>query len=355
MPALALCEYFINRHNDSTVHYAGMPGSMEQKLAGRAGLKFVSIHSASMKKGILSKISFFIKIPFGFLQSLVYLITFKPDHIVGFGGYTCFPLLFAGIILRRNVTVHESNAVPGKVVRFLVKRGAKFAYSLVTANAKMRELIKFAEKKSCACKTGTPVRKSIINASDISGFELTGFMPEKPVIIIIGGSQGSRSLNTTVVDGICMIKKNIPDIQVIHITGKNKQDKVKEKYDACGINNYVAPFTDNIGVIYKIADVAVTRAGALTVSELTVLGLPAILIPFPYATDNHQEENAGTMENAGSAKVICEDKLTPEIISDKLTEIIMNKNVREEMSESAFSISQPDADKLLCDFIENNE
>lgn len=355
MPALALCDAFAYRHTDATVHYAGRQDSMEQRIATGAGLNFVSIQSASLRKGILSKISFLIKITFGFFQSVVYIIRFKPDYIIGFGGYTCFPLLLTGIVLRRNVTVHESNAVPGKVVRMLVKYGAEFAYSIDAGNAKMQKLIDYALKKSDACQTGTPVRKSILNASSERGFELTGFVKGNPVVLIIGGSQGSRCLNTTVADGMCILKKTFPDIQVVHITGKNYDENVEKKYDECKIKNVVKTFSENVGELYKMADVAVTRAGALTVSELSATGLPSILIPFPYATDDHQKENAKMMENAGCAKVICEDTLTSEMIYETLKEIISNESTRTEMSNAALSIAKPDADKLLCDFIEKNE
>jgi len=355
MPALALCDAFAGRHPDALVRYAGRPDSMEQKMAVAAGHYFVSIYSASLKKGILSKISFFVKMSLGFFQSLILIMNFKPDYIVGFGGYTSFPLLFAALLLKKNVTVHESNAVPGKVVRMLVKKGAKFAYSIAADNSKMRELISFAQKNSDAALTGTPVRKSIINASDKKGFEITGFDSGSPVILIIGGSQGSRCLNTTVADGICMMKKNVPGIQVIHIAGKNGEESVKEKYDKGGVKNFVKSFSNDIGTFYKIADVAVTRAGALTVSELSVTCLPAVLIPFPYATDDHQYENAMTMENAGSGKVISEKVLTSEMILNTLTEIILNENLKMKMRNAASTIAKSDADNLLCEFIEKND
>jgi UDP-N-acetylglucosamine--N-acetylmuramyl-(pentapeptide) pyrophosphoryl-undecaprenol N-acetylglucosamine transferase len=328
---------------------------MEEKMAVAAGHDFVSVYSASLKKGILSKISFFLKMSFGFLQSFLLIINFKPDYIVGFGGYTSFPILFAAILMKKNVTVHESNAVPGKVVRMLVKKGAKFAYSIAADNTKMKELISCAQKKSGAAQTGTPVRKSIIDASDKKGFEITGFDSGNPVILIIGGSQGSRCLNTTVADGICLMKKNVPGIQVIHITGKNGEESVKDKYDKSNVKNFVKSFFDDIGAFYKIADVAVTRAGALTVSELSVTCLPAVLIPFPYATDNHQYENAMTMENAGSGKVISEKVLTSEMILNTLTEIISNENMKMKMRNAALTIAKPEADKLLCEFIEKND
>ena len=354
MPALALCDAFANRHTDAIVHYAGRPDSMEQRMAADAGLKFIPIQSASFKKGILSKISFFIKVSLGLFQSIIYIVRFKPDYIVGFGGYTSFPLLITGLLLKKNVTVHESNAVPGKVVRMLVKYGAKFAYGVNAGNEKMRMLIEYATNKSDACQTGTPIRKSILNASAENGFKSTGFNNRNPVILIVGGSQGSLCLNTTVADGMCLLNKTFPEIQVVHITGRNYEENVEKKYDDSKINNLVITFSDNVGELYKIADVAVTRAGALTVSELSATGLPAILIPFPYATDDHQKENAEIMENAGCAKVICEDMLTSEMIYDVLKEIISNESTRNQMSNSALLIAKPDADELLCDFIENN-
>ncbi len=354
MPALALCDAFANRHGGAIINYAGRPGSMEQRIASDAGFDFISIYSASIKKGILSKISFFIIISFGFLQSIAYIIRFSPDFIVGFGGYTCFPLLFAGLILRKNVTVHESNAVPGKVIRMLVKRGAKFAYSIDTGNTKMHSLIDYAKKKSAVCQTGTPIRKSVLSALVENGYKLTGFEQGNPVILIVGGSQGSRCLNTTVANGMCILKKKIPNIQVIHITGETDEENVEKKYNKVNIKNFVKKFSGNMGSLYKIADVAITRAGALTVSELAAAGLPAILIPFPYATDDHQKENAKMMENSGCAKVIFEDTLTEEMISEMVEEIISNKNIKTEMRNAALSIAKPDAGKLLCDFIEND-
>jgi len=219
----------------------------------------------------------------------------------------------------------------------------------------MGKIIKYAENKSSAFLTGTPIRKSILNAKSEEGFDETGFNKNDPIILVVGGSQGSVSLNTTVADGICLLKKYVPNIQVIHITGKNDSENVGKKYRDLNIKNVVNSFSNNLGELYKITDVAVTRAGALTVSELSALGLPAILIPFPYATDDHQKENAKMMAEAGCAKISCESELSAEIICEELKLFIKNDELRTNMANAALEIAKPNADNLLCDYIEKNE
>ena len=354
MPAIALSQTILKSNQEMKVFFAGRPRSTEEKLASNAGLTFVSIHSASFKKGILKKISFFILVIYGFFQSLFFILKLKPDYIVGFGGYTSFPLLFAGIILKKNVTVHESNAIPGKAVTLLVKAGAKFAYGVVSENKKMLDLILKTKKKDKACFTGNPVRKSIINADKNKGYELSGFSKEKPIILVIGGSQGSKTMNTKVAESICSLKNTISDLQVIHIAGKNNEENVREIYTTAKINNYVIDYTDQIGALYKIADIAVARAGALTIAELSTVGLPALLIPFPYATDGHQSENAMNMERAGAAKIIFENELNVDLVAKTLSEVINDENVRKKMSNAAVSLAVKDADKLLYDFVIKN-
>ena len=355
MPAIALCDYIKNENPNAIIRFAGRPDSIEEKMAKNAGLDFVHIRSASLKKGIFSKISFFFLLTLGFLKSFFYILKFKPDFIVGFGGYTSFPLLFSGLMLKRKVVVHEANAVPGKVVAFLVRHGALLAYGALSDNDKMNDLIIQAVMKKSAAFTGNPIRKSTFSIDKKCGLQSTKFVDCNPIILIIGGSQGARALNTTVAKGICLLKNEIDDIQVAHITGKNDVEKVRDLYDSANIDNYVIDFSDNIGELYNIADVAVTRAGALTIAELSAAGLPAVLIPFPYATDDHQAENARLMAEQGAAKIIFEKDLTPENISDILKNILSNNDLKREMKEAAENFAVKDADKFLYEFIINHD
>ena len=317
IPALAFYEEFISEFSENDILFVGRKNSIEQKLVAINNFNFKNIPAASFAKG---KLKFFFLMSIGIIKSLVLIFFGKYDVVLGFGGYTAFPVLFAGLILRKNVIVHESNVLPGKVVSFLAKRGAAVAYGFETCKENLKDIKNI-------CFTGTPVRKSFFYYSKNDGFKISKLNPKIPIVMIVGGSQGSRFLNNNAVDLIKKIKKIGQNIQVIHITGINNDFDFNNEYSINNINVYSVPFSNDIGALYKIADVVIARAGALTVTELLISNTKAVLVPLPTAAENHQVKNAEILKNKNLAVIVQEKNFKIDDTAEIVVNLLNKKNV----------------------------
>ena len=312
IPALAFYEEFISEFSENDILYVGRKDSIEEKLVSENNYKFKNVPAVAFNKG---KLPFIFVMSIGILKSMALIIKGKYDVVLGFGGYTAFPILFAGLILRKNVIVHESNVVPGKVVRFLAKMGANVAYGFESCKENLNGIKNI-------CFTGTPIRKKFFEYSNEEGFEISGLKPEIPIVMIIGGSQGARFLNNNAVDLINKIKEIGKNIQVVHVTGIDNEFDFNNEYSLNNISAFSIPFSNDIGALYKIADVVIARAGALTVTELLISNTPAVLVPLPTAAENHQFKNAEILKEKKLAVIVQEDNFkindTAEIIVELL-------------------------------------
>ena len=333
LPALAFYEEFISEYSENDILYVGRKNSIEEKLVTQNSFNFKYIPSAALAKG---KLAFLFIMSIGILKSMVLIIKGNYDVVLGFGGYTAFPALFAGLLLRKNVVVHESNVVPGKVVRFLARMGAAVAYGFESCGENLKGIKNI-------CFTGTPVRKRFFNYSKEDGLEISGLKPEFPIIMIIGGSQGSRFLNNNSVKLINEIKKSEKNIQVVHITGIDNEFDFNKEYSLNNINSYSVPFSNDVGALYKIADVVVARAGALTVTELLISKTPAVLVPLPTAAENHQFKNAETLKEKNLAVIVQEDNFKIIDTAEIIIKLLNKKN--EQLDDNSFFINA--ASKLL--------
>ncbi len=349
MPALALCEYIHSRFPHAVLWYIGRAGSMEERLMKNEKVQFKRLHAAPFRSGF-AFIAFLAVLCVGLVEGSVLILKGNPDVIVGFGGYASAPLLLAGIILRRNVVVHEANAIPGKAVKMLVKLGARFAYGLDSDNPVMRQLRDRAEKKKGACFTGNPLRAAFTQPPGQADYGFTGLNPADPILMVLGGSQGARFLNLLVCNACAELKKRLPDLQIIHITGSADRDTVDSAYAMCDIRHYVTAFSDRINVLFEMADVVLSRAGALTISELCVAGLPAILVPYPFAAEKHQHENALLLAGKGGAIMIDQDEMNEHVLVDNVSSLCNNPDTMKHMGEINRSMAMPRAAENVWNF-----
>jgi len=340
LPALAFYEEFTSEYSENDILFVGRKNSIEEKLVNENNFNFKNIPSASYNKGILN---FIFANSVGIVKSMALIIKGKYDVILGFGGYTAFPALFAGLLLRKCVIVHESNAVPGKVVRFLARIGAAVAYGFESCRDNLKGIKNI-------CYTGTPVRKRFFENSKEDGWKISGLIPELPVIMIVGGSQGSRFLNDIAVDLIKRIKKLGKNAQVIHVAGIGNECDFNNEYSLNNISAYSVPFSNNIGALYKIADVVISRAGALTVTELLITNTPAVMVPLPSAAENHQLKNAEALKQKNTAVVIQEENFNINDTAEIIVELLDKKNILSEEKNPALR----DASANLLNFVKEN-
>lgn len=334
-PALAVAEQLQARGFD--ICWLGTRAGIEARLVPEHGIKLEFISVTGVRgKNILT----LLKAPFLILlalkQSLTILRRYKPCVVLGMGGFASGPGGLAAKMLGIPLVVQEQNAVPGTTNRLL----AKWATRIL-------EGFSGAFNNPIAVFTGNPVRTEITALASIQ---------RKPSadainILVVGGSLGAVVLNEILPGAIKKLSTGTT-LNIKHQTGKNRAEQVQAAYRTHGINAQVNAFIDDMAAAYQWADVVFCRAGALTVSELACAGLPSVLVPYPYAIDDHQTANAMWLANNGAAIVMQQSEMSEESIVKELTKIISDLSVLEAMSAAAKKCAVPDASIRVADCCE---
>jgi UDP-N-acetylglucosamine--N-acetylmuramyl-(pentapeptide) pyrophosphoryl-undecaprenol N-acetylglucosamine transferase len=267
---------------------------------------------------------------------------YQPDIVLGFGGYSSFPTVLMARLMGRRALIQEQNVVPGLANRFL----AKFVPAVCVG---FRDSVQFFSKGK-AVWTGTPQRPLNSTIDRQAAAQRFGLDPAKPTVLVFGGSQGARRINACFFEMFSALSDN-RRFQVIHATGKNDFSVFEQKYAAFGRSCYVRAFIDNIDEAYAAADIVVARAGAGTVTELGVLGIPAVLIPYPGAK-NHQVMNAKVLERSGAAVIIEEKSLSSQLLGDKIFTVLERKSSRRNLQEKLRNEFPADPARHLVDELE---
>ncbi len=279
----------------------------------------------------------------------VIIRSFKPDVVIGTGGYVSYPVLRAAHSMSIPTVVHESNAVPGLTTKML-------------SGTADRILVGFEESKQYyrhqdrVIVTGTPVREEFRKLNKKSARERLGLDPDRPLVVSVWGSLGAAFMNKTMVGFIEKALGN-PFFSVIHSAGKGGYNAMLEQMESEGISDTRARGMDVREYIYDMplvmaaADLVLCRSGASTLSELCVLGKPAILVPSPNVTNNHQEKNARVMEKAGAAVVISENEISPDKLLGSVSLLLSRKDTLEAMGTQMRSIGIADATERIADIV----
>lgn len=318
-PALALGEELSAKYG-CDVHFAGGRLKDNPYLKGEA----CSLHEVSCGK--LSKNPFELFKQFYYLikgvkESVVLLRKLQPEVVIGFGSYYSLPLLIGSKLLGKKVFLHEGNSVPGRVNRLFSPYAERVWVQFPSAKERL---------KGSAALGNLPLRKNlrrgvVAPAEARKAFQLD---PQLITILVIGGSQGAKNLNALFSESVLFhLRELLPPFQVIHSAGSHAEtERLMERYVSAQIPAYVRPFIKNMHEAWSAADLCVTRAGAGTIVEQFEFEVPGILIPYPHATDNHQELNADYLESTGLAKKALESSLTPQILSRMIQELYISAN-----------------------------
>ncbi len=340
-PAVAIANYIKEQEPDSEFLFIGTERGMESTLVPRSGynIKFIKIHGFERKLS-LKNIKTVGEIFDGIGRVRKIIKTFKPDVVVGTGGYVTGPVLFAAAMMKLPTLIHEANAYPGVTIRILSRFADVVALSMAEAAA-------FVPKARRIEVTGNPVRPSILAESQPSAKAKLGLGDEK-VILIFGGSLGAEKINEVAVDWISRVAAE-SKCQIIMSTGKNNQyERVMARFKDNGIepekyeNLRVSEYIYDMDLALNAADLIIARSGG-SVSEMTALGKAAILIPSPYVAGNHQEHNARAVEKSGGAVVIRESELSVDNLAAAVSHILEDDGVLEKMSRGSKSIGIPDS------------
>jgi UDP-N-acetylglucosamine--N-acetylmuramyl-(pentapeptide) pyrophosphoryl-undecaprenol N-acetylglucosamine transferase len=332
-PAISIADEISERNNNDEILFVGTQKGMENDLLQKQGYKIKHISSRGfVGRGFLKTIVAFFYALKGVFDSILIIRKFNPDVALGVGGYVSGPFLLAAYLVGKPTAICEQNTVPGVTNRILGKLVKKIFASYDSS------VQYFPSKKVLI--TGNPIRKDILKNSDKTR------KSDTISVLIFGGSQEAYSLNRAVPEAFSQIDHN--NISIIHQTGKKDFDYVNDLYSNSGVDAEVLTFIDDMALAYGKSDLVIGRAGAGTIAEITALGKPSILVPFPYAAHNHQFENARILEQQG-ASVLIEDKdATAEKLANTLTNLL-DKDKLDTMSTNARKLGRPEASKEIVD------
>ena len=335
-PGIAIANKIMKEQPNSKIIFIGTKRGLETNLVPRAGYELRTIDSYGISRELsLKNIKRLAKTIYSITEAKNILKEFKPDLVIGTGGYICISVCLAAKKLKIPYIIHESNVLPGVATKMLSKNARKILVGFKEAEKRL-------PKAKNVVYTGTPtkVKKIDFTKEKIENKkEELGFEKEKPLVLVFGGSQGAQSINKSMAD---IIKNKLnSNYQIIWSAGPEQYEKVKEELKKVNMDIdkldgiKVMPYIYNMEEIMNIVDLVVARSGAMTVTEIENVGKPAIFIPFPYAAENHQEYNARALENKDAAKVILDKNLTAEALNAKINELTRDRKKLEQMGNNA--------------------
>lgn len=320
--------------------FVGTPDGLEARLVPEAGISFTGLPAKGFDRARpLSLVTALLQLASSTLKARRLLKNEHIDVVAGFGGYVSLPVGLAAVITRTPLALHEQNSVPGLANRILSRWAACTAVTYEGSRQHLR-------RPERVTLTGNPVRASVLAAEASRGRELLGIPFDAPLLLVFGGSRGARHLNKVVVEARDELLA-VPGCAVVHIAGRAEADSVRTTLDALGGDadgRYtVLDYVDEMGPVLAATDLVVARAGATSIAELTALGLPSVLVPYPYATDDHQTLNAEALREAGAAAVFADADIDGPEFVEKVTELLGDPAARATMAAASAALGVPDA------------
>lgn len=351
-PGLAIANKIKEENKEAEIVFIGTTRGLENDLVPRAGYQLKTIDAYGLSKKIsIDNIKKMYKTLKGYGEAKKIIKEFKPDVVIGTGGYICGATIFSAHNLGIPTILHESNAFPGKAVKMLAKKTDTILISFEDAKNRIKNAKNIVY-------TGTPVKIQKKNYDSNKRKEIikkVGLVDNMPIVLIFGGSQGAQKINEAIL-GILKDSQN-RDYQIIWATGPKQYDIIKSKLkeynkDIEHIENAkITPYIYNMEEIMNVSNLIVARSGAMTITEISNLGRPSILVPLPNVSNNHQLYNAKVLEKVGGAKIILNDKLNSKELDKEIKDIVLNRDKEMEMSKSALRISKTDAESIIYDEI----
>ena len=353
-PGIAIANKIKKENKNAKITFVGTLRGLENDLVPRAGydLERIEAYGISRKfsvqnfKNICKTISSFKK-----AKNLIRKL--NPDIVIGTGGYICGPVLLAANKYKIPTVLHESNAYPGVTVKLLSGKADEVLVGFEDAKKRL-------PKAKKVVVTGTPTKLKKQNLNETQKEEIKKQMSIKnnlPIALVYGGSQGAKTINNALL-GIIENKLN-EKYHIIWAVGQKQYDDIKQSLKSIGlnINNVknasIVPYIYNMEEVMNLADLIVARSGAMTITEVSLLAKPAIFVPYPYATENHQEYNAKVLSKVGAAEIILDKDLNKDILNSKVLEILDNKEIQLKMSKNAEKIAIQNVEERIYNEIQS--
>lgn len=339
-PAISIADAIKKLNPDAEILFVGAKGKMEMERVPKAGYKIVGLPVAGFQRRLTFKnVTFFFKLAASMLKARKIIRQFKPDVVVGVGGYASGPVLRVAAAKKIPSLIQEQNSFPGVTNRLLSKKVSKICVAYPNME-------RFFPKEKIIL-TGNPIRQALSeNTNKDEAYQEFGLQPDKKTILSIGGSLGAGSINKGIQAKINLLKDS--NIQMIWQTGKNYFDEISKSIDLQNFPNLkIMPFIQRMDLAYNIADVVVSRAGAGTISELAALGKATILVPSPNVSEDHQTKNAMSLVEKNAA-ILINDNETCEKLLPEAIELINNDVKIKELQKNILEFAMPDAGMAIA-------
>ena len=347
-PGIAIANKIKSENKNAEILFIGTPRGIENDLVPRAGYNLKTIEAYGIDRKIsIQNIKKMIKTLKGYKNAKNIVKEFKPNIVIGTGGFICGPVLYSAIKLKIPTIIHESNSYPGIATKLLSNKVNAVLVAFEDTKKKL-------PKAKNIVLTGTPTKINKINLTKEQKENLLknlNLKPELPVVLIYGGSQGAKSINNCVMD-IIQNKLN-SNFQIIWACGSKQYEIIKEELRENNINidkienTRIMPYIYNMEEIMNLSDVIISRSGAMTITEVAKCEKAAIFIPFPFATENHQEFNARVLKNVGAAEIILDKDLNKEILINSLNNMLKDKEKLIQMSKNAGKVKIENVEDII--------
>ncbi|MDP1808463.1 MAG: undecaprenyldiphospho-muramoylpentapeptide beta-N-acetylglucosaminyltransferase [Actinomycetota bacterium] len=348
-PGLALAEALKAADSDTEVIFVGSERGLESKVVPQNGYVLETLPVRGLPRRLsLNTLSFAAGLSFSLAKAARLLKKYRPAAIIGMGGFAGFPMVLVGARLGYPTLIHEQNAVPGLANRWLSRRVDLVA---LTYNDHL-DMIKGAKVVKVI---GNPVREAVLKAKRPTALKVLGLDDGRITVLVFGGSRGAQKINQAVIGAYDSFRR-AHNLQIIHIPGMIEYDAIKQQLDGLrqphdNVKYHLFPYVEEMGLAYAAADLVVSRAGAGTLAEVTGRGLPSILVPYPYATDNHQAANAKWLESAGAAKVIPDDNFNDRLFWQAISSFLYHPATLDEMADRSKRLGHPKAARKLASLV----
>ncbi|HHX77962.1 MAG TPA: undecaprenyldiphospho-muramoylpentapeptide beta-N-acetylglucosaminyltransferase, partial [Firmicutes bacterium] len=350
-PALAAAKYLKRKEPGAEIIFLGKEKGIEGPVLKREGFSFQAISAMRPPGGMsLKAVNFILATGKGFAQSASVMRRFAPDLVVGTGGYVSVPVILAACVLGIPALLHEQNVIPGRANRFLSSFARLTCLSFAASAGRF-------PKRARLKLTGNPRASEVAGISRAEGYKQFSLDPRRKTLLVTGGSQGAEKFNKIAGRAIKMLSGRI-DIQVIYVTGERYYDMVKKELAdislPTGPRLHLYSYLDRMPYAMAAADLMITRGGATTLAEINALGIPAIIIPSPNVTENHQYLNAKELADHKAAVVFKEAELKAEALAATVASLIDNEGELKLMAAASRSMGFPDAAEKFYECMQEN-
>jgi UDP-N-acetylglucosamine--N-acetylmuramyl-(pentapeptide) pyrophosphoryl-undecaprenol N-acetylglucosamine transferase len=350
-PGIAVAEEFLSRDPANEVLFVGTERGIEARTVPAEGYQLELISAAGIRgKGTLSQIKGAAMMAYGYAQSRKILKRFRPDMVLGVGGYASLPMVLASRGMAIPRFIHEQNAIPGLTNRLLARFASKVFITL-------EESARYFPSATTQL-TGNPLRRQILNMVDkahsasISPLSNGGSDQRDQGefhLFIFGGSQGAHAINAAMTEAVPLLKESSVRLAITHQTGEKECAGVAAAYRAAGVEAKVTPFISDMAAEYATADLIICRAGATTIAEVTACGKACLFIPFPHAVDDHQRRNAEALLKKDACFMMLEQELTGTTLAESIVTLANDPALVHHTGDLAFSLARLDAARIIVD------